>query len=275
MPDENTPGATGTTETTQQQPAGEPAQGAEATKPAATTQVVTPEILQGVIGRFTRTAEENSKKMADNFQKQLEAVMAKLEDVSKATHPTKGEGGKGTQGDSGAALLELEKKSKDLEARLMASEKKAQEAEHRERDYKFRTKLESALARNKCTDIRAAYLVLKEEPLTFDPESEKITVKVKDTQFGIGEVDVDIDQYIKNTFSEEIMPYVFSGKVRPGAPASGDSGPGGAGSKGVWKESEIQRMPLDDYIKNRDKIEEARKLGKVVADVGGPIHAGH
>ena len=273
MPDQEAQGAAGTAETQQQgtQPGGAEAQGGEGAKPAA--QVVTPEILQGVIGRITRTAEENSKKQADAFAKQFEALAAKFEE-SKAAPPTKGEGGKGTHGDSGAALLELEKKAKDLEARFLASEKRAQEAESRERDYKFRTKLEAALARNKCTDIRAAYLVLKEEPLTFDPESEKITVKVKDTQFGIGEVEVDIDQYIKNTFSEEIMPYVFSGKVRPGAPASGDSGPGGAGAKGVYKESEIARMSPDDYIKNRDKIEEARKAGKIVTDVGGPIHAG-
>jgi len=277
MPQEDNHGAAAGTEQSGKQQNGAEADGADGGEgtppPVKAPQFVTPEILTGVLDRKTRTDQENLKKQFESFGNSLETKLAqKLEEaLSKATPPPKAEGGKGSHGESGAAILELEKKAKDLEARLQMAEKRELEAKTRERDFKFRTKLEAALARNKCTDVRAAYLVLKEEPMTFDDQSEKITIKVKDTQFGIGDVELDIDTYIKTTFAEDIMPYVFQGKVRPGAPAGGDNGAGGSGPKGGYKESDIARMTPEQYQKERPKIEEALRAGKVVSDVGGPI----
>lgn len=242
--------------------------GAETAK-VTPPQFITPEILTGVLARKDRSDQENLKKQLEAFGSTFEQKLAqKLEEaLAKATPSTKAEGGKAGPGDNAAAILALEKDLKEAKARIEAESKARQDAEQSARDYKFQTKVEAALARNKCTNTGVAFLAIKPH-LAFDTQTDKITAKVKDTQFNLGEVEVDLDTFIKTQFAEEILPELFLGKVRPGAPAGGDSGAGGPGSKGVYKESDIAKMTPQEYVANRDKIEEARKLGRIQQDVG-------
>lgn len=250
-------------------PGTSPAAGAEgSTAPAQKPpQYVTPEILDGVNKRLIRSLEQRTeelvRKNSDDLTKQISAMMAKVDEIaSSARQPaSKGDGGKGGS-ENAAQLLDLEKKLKASEERIQALDKARQDAEERERDYKFRTKVEAALTRNQCVNSSVAFLAIKDY-LDYDPETEKITAKVKDNQFGLGDIDVPLEDFIKGTFREEILPQLFSGRVRPGAPASGDNGSPGGNGKFDFRESDLNNMSMEKYAELKDKIEEARKNGRI------------
>jgi hypothetical protein len=240
--------------------------GAEQAKPQET--VVTASTLQSVLSRQNRTYQEDLTKKFEAQQKTFESMLAaKLEEVlAKAAPPSKVEGGKGQPGDNGAAILSLEKKNKELEDLFKASEKARGEIADKEREFRFRTKVEASLARNKCSNTAAAYAVLRDMGvLNFDAEADKITAMVKDTTsgFNLGDVPVDIDTYIKGTFKEEVLPQLFEGVVRPGAPASGESAGGPANGKWKYTQSQLENMSHEQYVKERDRIEEARRTNSI------------
>lgn len=240
-----------------------PAAPAEATppppKPADT--VVTAATLQGVISRVNKSTEELVKKSIDGLSKQFsDTLAAKLDEFAKATPPSKGDGGKAAHGDA-ATAIELEKRVKDLQTRLEQSEHARQQAEERETEYKFRTQVEAALSRNGCKRPEYGFMAIRPH-LTVNAEG-KIVGKVKDAVYG--EADVELDKYIKDHFAEETFPELFPSKVRPGAPAGGDAANGGGNGKYLYKESDIVRIAADAerYAKERDKIEEARRTGRI------------
>jgi hypothetical protein len=239
------------------------------TPPSKPEQYITPEILNGVTNRLVKSLEQRTEALVqknhDDITKQISAMMAKIEEANTARQPaTKGEGGKGSS-ENTAQLLDLEKKNKDLEARVHAIDKARQDAEDREKDYKFRTKVEAALTRNQCSNPGVAFLAIKEY-LTYDAKEDKIVAKVKDTEFGLGDVEVPLEDFIKNKFREEILPQLFAGRVRPGAPAGGDAG-SPANGKFDFRQSDLESMSMEDYAKHRDRIEEARRKGRIAMGI--------
>lgn len=220
-------------------------------------QYVTPQILQGVLEAHKRASQAEIAKLRDQNKQLVETLTALNKRLEQLATPKGGSSKKGDddKGADDSEKVELRRKIAELESRLQENERKRQEAEQREREFKFRTAVKDALVKAGCIAPDEAFLVIKPR-LSMSDDGERIFATVK-TEWG--EQDLTLEEYIQREFAENVLPQLFRGKMRPGAPAGGDSG---GGRSFMYTREQILDNP-EEYAKDPEKARQAIERGLV------------
>lgn len=218
---------------------------------------ITPNLLQGIMNAEKRLTTEQFKKQADQtagLQALIETLTKSLAEKDAATS-AKGDdkGGKSKPPES-AEMIELRRTVDELKETNKASDARAADERQKRFDTEFKNTVIAALTAAGCEKPEEAFLVIRPR-LTHEPEEDKIFASVKSDY---GSEDLDLKTYIERYFREDVLPHVFKGKMRTGAPASGDDG--GSGSFQFTKE---QVFDPEAYMKDPDKHREAIEKGRV------------
>lgn len=222
-------------------------------------QFVTPTILTGVLEAQKRGTAEEFRKVAEG-QKTLQETIAKLtEKLEESVKVGDGKNKKKDDSDSkdSAEVVELRRQNAQFQASAKESADRASELIQQKLDMQFEQIVRTELIKAECVDVAAALLVIKPH-LKQSEDGNRVFSTVQSTY---GESDVELAEYIARTFSEDICPFLFKGKMRSGSPASGDSG-GGSG-KYLFDRKELLGKDVRQYMKDPEAARAALESGGV------------
>lgn len=233
---------------------GDGAADSQSTPSSRSQQVVTPDILKGVLEAQARTYQGHVEKAVAAFQDQV-STLSKAVESAKAPKSDSSSKKKGEPHLDDPELVELREKVKSLEDSSSKAVQEAERARQQERDYRFRTTVMDALVRAECSKPEAAFHVIRDS-LKID-EDGRIYSTV-DGEFGAREM--DLDPYVSQHVKQNVIPELFAGQMRPGSGATGDQG--SADGKHLFDLTKLQNNP-EFWEKNIDKVRTAFEQKRV------------
>jgi len=219
------------------------------------TQFVTPTALQGVMDANKRQTQTELKKLADQnsaLQTSIDALTKSIADKGGDGSGGDPKGGKKAPEDS--EIVELRRSVAELKDKAKNADSRAETEKELRLDTDFKNTVTAALVAAGCEKPDEAYLVIKPR-LQHELETGRVFATVK-TEYG--EEDLELKAYIERHFREEVLPHVFKGKMRTGAPAGGDEGGGGG-----YQFTREQALNAEDYAKDPEKYRKAIEQGRV------------
>jgi hypothetical protein len=223
-----------------------------------TMEHVTPGTLKSLMAARDRRLKKDFDSIREDQQKLFSTLEEKLSSLSDTLQGGLHKDDDGDKQKSQAKkvspeFLEMkrnyEKAKKDLEERT----KDVASLRTKERDFRFETKVKNALGDAGCTKIEPAFKVIRDD-LQWDENEQDLFAIVQAEE---GEVEMDVNQFVKEHVAEKVLPEFFNGKHRPGSPASGGS-PGGN-----YEFTHEQISDPNFYAANREKIVKALDEGRV------------
>lgn len=222
-------------------------------------QYITPTILQGIMSAEKRQTTEQFKKQGEQTAQLQASIDALNKSIAEKDAAISGKGDKGDKSKppESAEMIELRRTVDELKETNKASDARAADERQKRLDTEFKNTVIAALTAAGCEKPEEAFLVIKPR-LTHEPEEDKIFAAAVKSDYG--SEDLDLKTYIERYFREDILPHVFKGKMRTGAPAGGDEG--GSGSFLFTKEQVFDpKAYTKDPEKHRAAIEQGRVRG--------------
>ena len=221
-------------------------------------QYVTPEILKGVLDRQLKTYKEESQKSFNPLAEDLKSLKEQLktlqDGISNAAPPKESHGKSQPQSEP-PELVDLRKRVKELEDGISKARLEAERARQQELDYRFKTQVKDALMRHGCRKPEEAFRIIA--PDLHWKEDGKGIFSTVPSEFGTR--DLDLEEYVKSVVSEERIPELFEGKMKTGAPASGNAGVDGG--KFLFTMEQISDPTF--YAQHADQIRQALEQKRV------------
>jgi len=219
---------------------------------------VTPEVLQGSQDALKRWLKEDIQKNVGPVRDEIKKLLKQHEDMLASSAKNQSPDS-GTSEESPALdppeLIELRKQNAEMGDAVSKLRASLEDAQTKERDYRFETTVKDALTRAGCTKPDVAYRVIAPE-LSMDEDGRKVFATVEG-EFGTEEL--NIADYIDRVAKESMIPELFQANSRTGSPAGGDEGGGITGH--LFTKEQISDPEF--YKENRDKIRQALDKGLV------------
>lgn len=234
----------------QHAPGQEPSQGGDA-------QFVTPSILQGVVNAQKRTFQEELSKLRAGVATEIQQAIVKAVTEARVASPVPDEAGKkGHEKPENPEVIELRRKHDTLLSDVQRLREELDSAKKEKRQFRFETIVRDALSKNGCNkpDLLLPFITPR---LQFDEAKGRVFATVEG-QYGLEELTVE--DFVKRVARDEIAPELFKPATRPGSPAGGDDGSGGARSY-LFTAEQIADPKF--YRENVDKIHDALDKGLV------------
>lgn len=217
--------------------------------------VVTANVLKQIMAQLQKDVSKEIGSLVGDLSTKIEHQAKELETLRDGTKPASDSGKGGTErvAKDDAELVTLRKNLADYEKKLQTTQKEIESARQRERESSFKHQVMEALSKAKCMKPDIAFPHIQN---TLERDGERI-FKTVDSEFGRREY--ELDEYIKDVYSEQIAPELFHGKVRAGSAASGDHGD----SNGKWLFTKEQIADPEYYKENRSAIQKALEQNRV------------
>jgi len=218
---------------------------------------ITPEVLQGSQDALKRWLKEDIQKNVGSVREDIQKLVEQQEALASSVQgrvPDSEDGEEAPALDL-PELIDLRKKNAELDDAVSKLRANLEDAQTKERDYRFETTVKDALTRAGCTKTDIAYRVIGPE-LSMDEDDRRVFATVEG-EYGTEEL--GIKDYIDRVAKESMIPELFQGNTRPGSPSGGDDGEGS--SAYVFTREQISDPEF--YQENREKIRSALEKGLV------------
>ena len=217
--------------------------------------VVTADILKQITSQLQKDISGSVSSKFDDLRSQLDTQRQEIETLRNTakTVTSNSDNGKAGGEKENAELVDLRKKLAEYENRLIQTQSEMDAAQKREKETAFKHQVMEALTNARCKKPDVAFAYMRD---TLERDGDRI-FKTVDSPYG--RKAYDLPEYIKEVFSEEILPELFEGKVRAGSAAGGDHG----GSDGQWLYTKEQVEDPEFYMANREDVLKAIDQGKV------------
>lgn len=219
---------------------------------------ITREALRGILDAKDRSFKEDLGKIQTSLESKLEGINKALE-TAASSH--KKEGSKNSPGEGSVEspeLIELRRQNKELQESISKVKAAHDEAQRRERDFRFKTTVTDALVRKGCLKPEKVYRMIAPDLKTSEDGNEVFALVKSE----FGEEKLTVDQFIERYVAKEEVPELFKGQTRQGAPAGGDSSGGGDG-KFLFRMSQLKDPKFYSDKNNIEKVRSALEKGQV------------
>ena len=220
-------------------------------------QSVPPHMLKGILEHHTKTLRSELSSMVNETRQDVASKIAELmERLDARQTKDKSEDGKPSKSaPDGGELLELRKRLEQAEKNLQVERERREEAERRSQESEFKRRVIDSLTRAGCISPEYAFRAIRED-LDHDRETGEISAEYEDPEYG-QTLRLKLDEYVQQVVREKALPQLFRAASKPGASVGGSEG------KPKYEITRDQWMDPEFYAKNRDRIVELAKQGKV------------